>query len=90
MVILSEVENLADDLLGCRVRTSMGPPRPIAEASVAVLGKPAFPFVERLPGNPEVPAGSRNLARFLAGMLQNLQSPGYEPFLLCLRHGPPL
>jgi hypothetical protein len=48
VVVLPQVENLADHIRRGRVRTAMGPLRSIAQAGVSVLSE-AFPFVERLP-----------------------------------------
>jgi hypothetical protein len=53
VIVLAEIENLADHLASCRSRRSVRRPWPIAQATVTVLGVPPFPLVERLPGNPE-------------------------------------
>src|SRR5262245_20339713 len=56
VIVLAQVEDLADDLARGRSRRPLRCPRPIAQAGVSVLGVASLPFVKRLPGNPEAPA----------------------------------
>ena len=46
VVVLPQIEDLADDLTRRRARRAMRRPRTIAQADVPVLGAPPFPFVE--------------------------------------------
>jgi hypothetical protein len=53
VIVLAQVEDLADHLTSGRSWRSLRRPRPIAQAGVSVLGMATLPLVERLPGNPE-------------------------------------
>jgi hypothetical protein len=61
VIVLAQVENLADHLACRRSRRSLWPPRPIAQAGVTVLGVSPLPFVERLPRSPEPTANSSDI-----------------------------
>ena len=49
VIVLAEIENLADYVAGCRSRRPPRRPRPIAQPGVAVLRTPPLPFVEPFP-----------------------------------------
>ena len=61
VIVLAQVEDLADHLASRRSRRSLRRPRPIAQAGVTVLGVSPLPLVERFPGNPEPPADPRDI-----------------------------
>ena len=48
MVVLADVENLADDFSRSRMRTLLGPARPVTQPCLPVLVKAAFPLIEGL------------------------------------------
>jgi len=58
VIVLAQVENLADHLACRRSRRSLRGPRPIAQARVTVLRVPLLPLVERFPGDSEPTADS--------------------------------
>jgi hypothetical protein len=62
VVVLPQIEDLADHLTRRRARRALRRPRTIAQADVPVLGAPPFPFVERLARNPEPPAHAGDVA----------------------------
>ena len=62
VVVLPEVEDLADDLCRRRPRRAVRRPGPVRQSGITVLVIPPSPFVERLSGNPEMPAGARHVA----------------------------
>jgi len=57
VILLPQIQNLADDVLRRRSRTTLGYSRPVAQRCVAPFGVPLPPFVEGLPGNAKMPAG---------------------------------
>ena len=61
VIVLAQVEDLADHLARRRSRRSLRRPRPIAQAGVAVLGVSPLPLVERLPGNAEPAADAGDI-----------------------------
>jgi len=61
-------------------------PWSVAQAGRSMLFEPAFPAIESLPGNPEIPAGPRDTPGALLGVLQHLASPRLQPGLFYLRH----
>ena len=62
VVVLPEVEDLAHDLCRRRPRGVVRRPGPVRQSGITVLVIPLSPLVERLPGNPEMPAGARDIA----------------------------
>jgi hypothetical protein len=85
VIVLPEIDDLADDVVGRRSRHATRRPRAVAQPGVPVLAEPPSPFVERFPRDPESTARPRDIAR-RRGMLQYLRPPGRDPKLLCLRH----
>ena len=61
VVVLTQVEDLADHLAWRGSRRSLRRPRPIAQAGVTVLGVTPLPLVERLAGNAEPAADARDI-----------------------------
>ena len=62
MIVLPEIQDLADDVRRGRPRRAMRRPRTIAQACLPVLVEAPFPFVERFPRDAEVAAGARDIA----------------------------
>ena len=56
VMALPQVQDLAHDLAWSSPRRSMRRPRPIGQACLPELVKPALPFVERRPRDAEIPA----------------------------------
>src|SRR5262245_60381981 len=86
VILLPQIEDLADDFGRCPLGhrsaargRSRSPawPRP---------SKAPLPFVVGLARNPKVAAGLRHRPALSCGVLQNLESPGYQPEVLSLRH----
>jgi hypothetical protein len=61
VVVLPEVQQLADDLRRGGARRPVRRPGAVAQACLAVIGEPPFPLVKRLPGDAEVSAGPRHM-----------------------------
>jgi hypothetical protein len=53
VIVLAQVEDLADDFTGGGAWRPLRYPLSIAEAGVPVLGVTSLPLVERFPRNPE-------------------------------------
>jgi hypothetical protein len=85
VVVLPQIQDLADDVVRGGSRHSTRRPRPVAQTGVAMLDEPAPPLVERFSRNPEPTARARNIAD-RGGMLHDLRPPDRHPNLLCLRH----
>jgi hypothetical protein len=49
-------------------------PSPVGQSGITVFVMAPSPFIERLSGNPEVPAGARHVAG-IHGRLEDLQAP---------------
>jgi hypothetical protein len=56
-------------------------PCPISQSGITVLAVAPVPFVERLAGNPEMPAGARHIPGS-GGGLEYFQAPIGQPPLL--------
>jgi hypothetical protein len=61
VIVLTQIENFADDLLRGGPRRSPRRPRSVAQAGIPVLGVASLPFVEGFPGQPESPAHPRDI-----------------------------
>jgi hypothetical protein len=61
VIVLAQIENLADHLPRRGSRRSLRRPWPIAQPGVTVLGVSPLPLVERLPGNSEPAADSGHI-----------------------------
>src|SRR5262249_39579832 len=88
VVVLAEVEDLADHLAGRPTRWAMRPPRPVAQASGSVGLEASLPLVERLSRDAEVTARPGDVLG-AARVLENLEPPVHQARLLVLRHVPP-
>jgi len=86
VIVLPQVQNLADDVPACGAWRSVRRARPIVQARRAKFVKTPFPFVKGLPRNPEMATGVRHIAGGLAGLLQHPEPPRPQPLLLCFRH----
>jgi hypothetical protein len=75
VVVLAEIQDLADHLARRRAGRAPWRSRAIAQARVAVLGLPPLPFVERLARNPESPAYPGDVS-FVGRLAQHPQPPG--------------
>ena len=87
VIVLAQVEDLADDLARRGSRRTLRRPGPIAQAGVTMLGMSPLPLVERFPGNPEPtahagdvsarrpPAVTPSAARLLTGLAPPSSSP---------------
>jgi hypothetical protein len=62
VIVLPQVQDLADHIGGGGPVRMMWRPRPIAQAGVAMLRVPPLPLVERFPGDPEPTADAGNIA----------------------------
>ena len=62
VVVLPEVEDLAHDLGRRRPRGAVWRSGPVRQSCITVLKIALSPFVKRLTGNAEVPAGPRDVA----------------------------
>ncbi len=89
MVVLAQVEHLADDLGGRGMRKGSGDPRLVHQTPVPELLVTPFPLVERLPGDPEMPTCPGHVAVSVRGERQEPQPPRHLADLLCFRHGIP-
>src|SRR5688572_17877513 len=76
MIVLPQVQNLADHLPRGGVRRPVRRTWPIVQARRAELVKAPFPLVERPPGNPEVSTRPCHTAGRLGRPLQYLEPPG--------------
>jgi hypothetical protein len=85
VVVLAQVEDLADHLPRRRSRRPLRRPRAVAQASLTVVGVTPLPFVERLPGNAEPPADPGDVS-LVARLPQHLQPPRRQTGLLTFRH----
>jgi hypothetical protein len=75
MIVLAEVEDLADHVAGRRAGRAPWRSGAIAQAAIAVLGVPPLPFVEGLAGNPKSPAHPGDVS-FVGRLPQHPQPPG--------------
>ena len=57
VVLLPQIQDLADDVWRCGPRAPVGDARTVAQRGVAAVGVPLFPLIESLAGNAEMPAG---------------------------------
>ncbi len=78
VVVLSEMDDLAHHLSLGGVRANQRPVRPLAKAFRPELLISTQPEVERVPGDPEVPAGHSDVASHLLDMLDDGKAPGYS------------
>jgi len=76
MIVLSQVQNLADDLRRRRARRDMGRPGAIAQPGLAALVETSFPLVERLARDAEMPTSARDVA-VGGGPTQQAPSPSH-------------
>lgn len=74
VIVLPQVENLADDLTRGRSRRPQRRARTVAQAGAAVLGVTPLPFVEGLARNPESPAHTGDVP-LVGGLPQHQQPP---------------
>src|SRR5689334_10858267 len=86
VIVLPQIQNLADHLPRGGAGRSVRRARPIVQAGRATRVKAPFPLVKGLSGDPEMATGSRHIAGGLASPLQHLEPPGPQPRLLNLRH----
>jgi hypothetical protein len=61
VIMLAQMEDLADHLARRGSRRSLWRPRPIAQSGVTVLDVSTLPLVERFPGNAESTAYPRDI-----------------------------
>src|SRR5690606_13494926 len=85
VIVLAQIQDLADDLPRGGARRPMRRPWAVAESRVAVLGVPSLPLVEGLPGA-AVPAADTRHIPFGGRLAQDFQPPRHEPGLLTFRH----
>src|SRR5262245_11449262 len=77
VVVLPQIHDLADDLVGCRAGDASRRRRAVAQPRITVLDETLAPFVERLAGNSEPPARARDVAD-RRRMLHDLRPPGRD------------
>ena len=61
VIVLAQIEDLADHLARRGSRRSLRRPRPIAQPGVTVLRVSPLPLVERFPGNAKPPANAGDI-----------------------------
>src|ERR1700720_339791 len=86
MVVLPQVQQLADDLRRGGAWRPVRRPCSVAQARLAVFSEPPFPLVECLPGDAEVSAGPRHIPRAFLRLPQHLEPPRRQPDLVSLGH----
>ena len=80
VVVLAQIEDLADHLGLGGVRAHLGPFRTRPETFFAELLVALLPVVEGLAGNPVIPAGHRDVPGHFLGMVEDRQAPFHLAF----------
>jgi hypothetical protein len=86
MVILVQVQNLADNCRRHGSREVVRRSRPIGQACLTMLVVALFPAVEHCTRDPELTASLRYMPMLASGVLEDSQLPGDNPCLFCLCH----
>ena len=87
VIVLSQVEDLADDRGRRGSRRVVRHSGPIGQAGFPMLLKALFPTVGSGARDAEVPTGLCYMAMLTRGVLQDSQPPGDEPCLFCFCNG---
>jgi hypothetical protein len=74
VIPLAQIQDLADHVRRRRSGRAVRRTGPVAKRGLPVGVKPPLPLVEGLPGNAEMPASPRHIAR-ARGLLQHPKSP---------------
>jgi hypothetical protein len=86
VIVLPQIQDLADYRRRYRSGRVARRSRPISQTGFTMLVKALLPAIESCTRDPEVPACLRNMAMLRFCMLKDSQPPGDEPCLFCFCH----
>ena len=75
VVMLPEIQNLADDLLWCGSGRAVRRSGPVAQPGLPVFVEPPLPLVKRPSGNPEMAARACHVSGACGRLLHDLEPP---------------